>query len=208
MSEYWKTAAFLATAGLLLFMGKKALSWASKDIPANARRVACLGDSLTASGIYCNALKQYLPSGSVTKAWGYTGKGTGYIYNRLDEVLDWAPTDLVVLAGVNDLPKSGGAGTAIANLDKIYSDADFVGVRVVGVHVTPWLGHVNANEVGTQQVNEWIDHAGVKVVNTSELGDSDYHLLGKYGGSDGLHLNRSGQNKLAELIASQAFRWK
>jgi len=64
---------YLLAAGGLLLLGSrivKALAPLSPAVlPPGARRVACLGDSLTANGVYCRELKNYLPPGSLTKSF-------------------------------------------------------------------------------------------------------------------------------------------
>jgi len=214
MKDSTQALIYFGVAGLILLVGSRiARALAPNDVPSSPRRVACLGDSITAfSGGYCSKLKAFLPPGSVTKAYGYTGKGTGYLLGRTDEVLLWKPTDLVVLAGVNDMP-GGGAASAISNLSKIYAKAHTAGVRVVAVQILPWFCYVSADvdaTKATDEVNNWIEaEADVEaVVTTRALGDGDYCLASKYDDGSGLHPNKVGHQLLAELIADQAFKWR
>jgi lysophospholipase L1-like esterase len=214
MKDSTQAALYFGVAGLIILIGSRiAKATAPRDVPPEARRVACLGDSITAaSGGYCSLLKPFLPPGSVTKAFGYAGKGAGFIYNHVHEALSWAPTDLVVLAGVNDMP-GGGAYSAINNLEKIYAAAHANQVRVVAVQILPWFCYSSADDAAvkaTDEVNNWIeDEADVDaVVSTWPLGDVNYCLASKYDDGSGLHPNKAGHRLLAELIADQAFNWK
>ena len=205
---------YLLAAGGLLLLGSrvvKALAPLSDSIlPPGARRVACLGDSLTANGKYCSELKNYLPPGSVTKSFGYANQGTAYIFKQLPKALAWNPTDLVVLAGVNDLSHNGGDSVVINNLSKIYAKAHAYGVRVVAVKILPWHDYPSArgHENNTFVVNNWIMKSSTadEYVDAWSLGDANYALLREYTG-DGLHLNSLGYGFLAQLIADQAFVW-
>ena len=210
MKDVTQLLIYAAAGGLVIFLGSRVLAGFHQDIPPGARKVACLGDSLTASGIYAKQLKQYLPPGSITKSYGYVGKGSGYVYNKLSKVLAWEPTDIVILAGVNDLPHAGGSATVIKNLEKMYAEAHVAGVRVVAVQLTPWLCYHNTNPNGTFVVNNWIenDSTADAVVSTWNLADAEYCLLNEYDGGDGLHLNKAGQHVLAQTIADQAFDWR
>ena len=189
-----------------MFFGSRLLA-SGRSLGAAPRRVACLGDSLTASGIYCSALKGYLPPCRHTKACGDPGAGTREIRNHVDEALAWGPTDLVVMAALNDLPNDGEAAIVITNLKKIYDAAQIRGVRVIAVQLTPWLCYKKANAAATWTVNDWIQNESSvdEVVSTWTLADAEYCLLRSYDAGDGLHLNRTGQETLAMLIADQAF---
>ncbi len=202
-----QTLAYIAVGGFILGVGAK-LVQRPTEVPPGARRVACLGDSLTADGRYCKQLLAHLPEGSKVKAFGYAGQGTGYLLNKVEAVLRWGPTDLVVLGGVNDLP-SRGASKAADNLARIYAEARGAGVRVVAVQVTPWHGYPSARgrELETRNLNSWIRHDALvdAWVDTGALGDEQYRLLGEYDSGDGLHLNSRGQQVLGGLIAAQGF---
>lgn len=207
MSDQIKAALFLAAAGVVLFAGWKLLAKSGTRALRSAKRVACLGDSLTAAGIYCGDLAGIL--GVETKAFGYEGKGTAAIGAHVPEVLAWKPDAVVVLAGVNDLPSKDGAAEAISGLTKIYAKIRVAGPAVVAVEVVPWHGYASAvgHEANTDKVNAWIrSTANVDaVVRTSSLGDYGGRLKEQYDAGDGLHLNREGQAELAVLIADQAF---
>jgi len=205
---------YLLAAGGLILLGSRVVKafapLADFKLPPGARRVACLGDSLTANGVYCKQLKNYLPTGSLTKTFGYANQGTAYILKKLPKVLAWNPTDIVVLAGVNDLPRNGGDVTVISNLEKIYAQAHAAGVRVVAVKILPWHDYPSASghEDNTYSVNDWImkNSTADVYVDSWALGDAGYALLSEFT-TDGLHLNAAGYRFLAKLISDQAFVW-
>jgi lysophospholipase L1-like esterase len=207
MDDKTKAALLLAAAGLVFFAGWKLFAKTSSKTLRKAQKVACLGDSITAAGIYCNDLAGMM--GVQTKAFGYASQGTAYIGGHVEDALAWEPDVVVVLAGVNDLPMTNGANLAINGLSRIYQKIHAASVAVVAVEITPWHGYPSAagHEVNTDKVNSWIRReANVEaVVRTISLGDYAGRLKEKYDGGDGLHLNREGQAALAVLIADQAF---
>lgn len=207
MKDETQAILYVLAAGALFFFASKVLSRPRAPGLKNPSRIACLGDSLTAAGMYCADLAETL--GCTSKAFGYASQGVGVVGGHVGEVIAWQPDAVVVLAGVNDLPRDGGADKAIAGLTKIYAALKEQKIAVVAVEIAPWHEYPSAygHEQNTFVVNEWIRKtANVDaVVRTASLGDSQYRLLKKYDSGDGLHLNREGQAALADLIARQGF---
>jgi len=207
MNDQTKAALLLAAAGIVFFAGWKLFARTGSVSLRKAQKVACLGDSLTAAGLYCGDLAGIL--GVRSKAFGYEGQGTSVIGSHVADALAWSPDAVVVLAGVNDLPAQGGAQRAISGLTDIYARIHAAGIPVVAVEIVPWHGYPSAlgHESNTETVNRWIRHeANVDaVVRTSSMGDYRGDLKEKYDSGDHLHLNREGQAQLAVLIADQAF---
>lgn len=189
--------------------------------PFGPRRVATLGDSITAAGWYTKALLPLLPKGSVVQAFGYGGKQVRVIHRHLPEALAWKPTDVVVLAGVNDLA-SGRSSTQVLNdLRALWTDAKVANVRVIAVTILPWarwrtvanryveggLPFGNDKLPSTREVNAGILANALPdvAVATDSLGDENGRLLTRYDGGDGLHPNVAGHRALARLIAEAAF---
>jgi hypothetical protein len=173
-----------------------------------ARSVMAIGDSLTASGGYCSTLKSLLPEGSTVNCIGLAGEGVENVYDLVSHVKE-GTTDVVVLAGVNDLASGRTPEEVLAGLRRIYADAQDYGVRVVAVTLTPWTGHVRGGKKRqeTNDVNQMIKRADIPsvVVDTSPLGDQVGFLRQEYNSGDGLHLNNEGQKQLGYLIWDQAF---
>lgn len=201
------TALYLTGAALVVLLGGRMLYGMVKL--QGPRRVALLGDSLTGGPGYAAGLEPLLTNRSVVKAYSYPGKGSAFIRNRVFDVFTWAPTDIVVLAGVNDLAAGRPASDVIENLQNVYTEARAHGVRVVAVLLTPWSGHFRGASCSadTDAVNRWIQYQARDVdavVRTDDLGDSSSRLKSWYDSGDGLHLNAEGQEMLARLV-SKAF---
>jgi len=213
MKDSMQAIIYLLAAGGIIFLGNRALAALKKDIPYGARKVACLGDSITASGLYGKELAKHLPEGSIVKSFGYEGQGTAYIANKLDKVIDWNPTDVVILAGVNDFGKTQDVEIIKSNLSKMYAKVHANGIRVVAVQLTPWCCYSNAVNnciKKTATVNEWIanDSTADSVVSTVTMSDNESCLMASLNSGDGLHLSNTGQRYLGLLIADQAFDWR
>lgn len=190
----------------LLLIAKKAKSLAT----VNPRDILALGDSLTASKDYCKALSTDSPPGGTVSCRGLPGKGTGAILSDLITLYPGMSldkfTDVVVLAGVNDIASGRGVLTVTHNLDSIYSYIHNSGARVIAVQLTPWYSYkYNPDwQSQTEEVNQWIAASSADfVVSTYELGDFQSRLLDQYSAGDGLHLNQQGSQKLAQLVIQQ-----
>jgi lysophospholipase L1-like esterase len=186
----------LALAGTLSYALKRDVS---------PRVVACLGDSLSDKYGYPDDLIQYLPEGSMVKAYAYPGAGVAKIHDHLSSALGIMPTDLVVLVGVNDLASGRDPEHVIRHLGQMYLEAQEEGVRVIGVALTPWTGHYRGleNFTATQYINNWIVNLSTadRVVSTAALGDLSGYLYQEFDAGDGLHLNKQGFAALAQLVS-------
>ena len=208
MKDETQAVLLLTAAGVLFFAASKLFAKSASKMLAKVQRVACLGDSITAATDgYCSDLASQLVI--TTKAFGYPSQGAAIVGSHVKDVLAWHPEAVVVLAGVNDLPYADGAQWAIEGLTSIYKRLHAAGMAVVAVEILPWHGYPSAagHEGNTALVNDWIRHrANVDaVVRTSSMGDSAGRLLPEYDDGMGLHPSREGHEKLAQLIAAQAF---
>lgn len=207
MKDETQALLYLAAAGAVFLLASKLFASPRTPGLSKVQKIACLGDSITAEGVYCHYLAGML--GVEARAFGYPSQGANVIYTHVEEALAWNPDAVVVLAGVNDLHSSTGAMTAIEGLKNIYEKIHAAGAYVVAVEITPWHGYPSAAgyESNTYKVNSWIRReANVDaVVKTSSLGDSRGNLKPEYDNGSGLHPNREGQAELAVLIADQAF---
>lgn len=189
----------IAALGTLLLFRR------SGAAPTGPRRVAAIGDSLTADGRYLDTVLAALPPGSEARAWGYGGQGSRVIASHLPEVLAWRPTDVIVLAGVNDLASRRPLSHITANLSAMYAAIRAARARVIAVTVLPWGRRPTYDFNGTVALNRWIRAASVdRVVETATLGDETGWLLPQFT-RDGVHLTADGNAALGELIAEQAF---
>lgn len=200
-----KKAALVIVGGALILAGITARARRR----AQPRKVLAIGDSLTASVIYCSSLRDQLPLGSTLTCRGLPGRGTGPIKDALIKHLKLGTTDVVILAGVNDLASRRKMETVKQNLDAMYKFASKQGARVVAVTLTPWQGNPvgRSLDAETLELNNWIRNHSIpdSVVDTSPLGDFQGRLLSHYSAPDGLHLTRAGSAELARLVYTQGF---
>lgn len=182
-------------------------SWSRKRQGQRPRHVLAIGDSLTASAAYCSALKDLLPTGSTLTCRGLPGHGTRDILGALTEHMQPKTTDVVILAGVNDLASGRNVQDIKTNLETMYHFVKQQGARPVAVTLTPWSGHSMGKsfDAKTLELNNWIRRHKLPsaVVVTDSLGDFQGRLLETYSAKDGLHLSRAGSKELARLVAEQ-----
>lgn len=187
-------------------LGIALFSSSSKARSTMPLKVLAVGDSIT-TGTYPALLEHYLAPGSTVTVRASAGKGAEDVYGYAYGELASGEYDVVVvLAGVNDLASGRSVSAASEWLQRIYNEAIAAHARVVAIEILPWAGHsVGAMKVAeTEALNQWIRQlegfAGTRVVSTSSMGDGLGRSL--YAGSDGLHLTRAGNEKLAQLVAA------
>jgi lysophospholipase L1-like esterase len=171
-----------------------------------ARRVLAVGDSIT-TGSYPKFLEKLLPEGSEVVTVAISGAETKKIYGEAAGELASGDYDtIVILAGVNDLHNGRGASYASTWLQKMYEEAANAGAVVVAVEVLPWAGYPGGDVLlpETLVLNQWIHNNPLvdTAVNTDSMGNSSRELLSKYDSGGGLHLNRAGNECLAQLVAA------
>jgi len=185
-----------------MFSAKEELCW--------PRRILALGDSLTANQSYCIGLENALgDSDSVVVCKGYVGQGSAVVASHLDEAQKISATDVVILAGVNDLASGRSLETIKANLQGLYDRAKSMGLRVVALTVTPWMCHARGekNRARTDALNDWIlsNPTPDVIVDTSVLGDHTGCLFDIYDSGDGLHMTPEGAQDMGALVIEEAF---
>ena len=184
------------------------------------RKVLFLGDSLTAGGYY-----KYI------KVDGEVPAGEGWIGNQVADIMSQAaakiakesPTDVVLLAGVNNVWGGQAASKTKKELLAAWAQIRTAGARVWAVKLTPWFGYnptrkdkktgvvthpvvTAAMRRNTLELNEWIQgmvgqQGGPDYyIDTALLGDAAYNLKPKYS-HDKLHMKPAGQKLLARLVA-------
>jgi lysophospholipase L1-like esterase len=181
-----------------------------KNRPRGPRKVVCLGDSITADGVYGKILESKLPEGSSVTSLGYVGQGVRVIYSHLAEALRSNPTDLVVLAGVNDLGGGRKAKDIIVDLELLWTEIKRSGARLVVIQVLPWAGYPTstpAKQEETKALNKLIKNSKIPdaIINTSVFDNGSGRLIGAAGSGDGLHPGKEGKIILGRLIHEQGF---
>lgn len=196
---------------LMLIGGSTLLVLSLRAAAKRPRTVLAIGNSLTAHGGYCAALKSQLPEGSEVFCIGYPGEGVKVIRSSLNLQQMRGASDVVVLAGVNDIASGRSLADIKEQLTLLYQDVKASGARLIAVTLTPWASHFNGKQEAsrklTEQINGWIMGSAVpdRKVFTYQLGNKTGKLLPKYDSGDGLHLNDEGQKALGLLIAGQGF---
>lgn len=198
--------ALLVGVAAAVGLGIALFSSSSKAKSTTSLKVLAVGDSITA-GTYPALLEHYLAPGSTVTVRALSGAGAERVYGNAYPALASGEYDVVVvLAGVNDLASNKPVSVASEWLQHIYNEAIAAHARVVAVELLPWAGHsIGATKIAeTEALNQWIRQlegfAGTRVVSTSSMGDGLGRSL--YAGSDGLHLTRAGNEKLAQLVAA------
>lgn len=191
-------------------LGVLLLSSSGRAQGKGAKKVLAVGDSFTA-GPYPKMLEALLPEGSSVTALGYSGQGAGVIHEKASNAINSGEYDvIVILAGVNDLASNRGAAVAFGHLAQMYTEAMNAGAYVVAVEVIPWAGteYGAKRTTETETLNQWISNADNidAFVSTRSMGDGLGRLLKQYDSGAGLHLNRAGNEKLAQLVAAAVNR--
>jgi lysophospholipase L1-like esterase len=210
MNKLYIAAGIIGGSIGLLYLTKKVTAAPPVIGP---RVILAIGDSLTASPSYCENLSLMAPKGSSVTCRGLPGKGTNSIYVDLKAEYPGTSlskfTDVVVLAGVNDIASGRSLESIQHNLSSIYGYVKLSGPRVVAVHLTPWYSYKYRKDwlEQTDHINNWISHNPVPdaVVKTHDMGDFQGSLLPHLTSGDGLHLNKAGTQKLADLVIKQGF---
>jgi len=203
---------------------------AAAAAPATQRIVLCFGDSLsTGNPPYYKRIK--LPGNGLVDGKGFGGQPINAVMNgpkgkpgAIAIMKKTHPTDVVLLAGVNDVANhmvaKRSVADAIARIEKDLTNAwakiREAGARVWAVKLTPWFGYAtyfnpkasrpNDFREVTLKVNSWMDAMRGQpggpdyVIDTSALGDEQYRLKKEYS-SGGLHMSVAGQTALAALVA-------
>lgn len=180
------------------------------------RIILCFGDSLsTGDPPYWKYISTPIDTLVDGKGWG--GQQVAVVLkNSKPIVAKVKPTDVVLLAGVNNIASGKTPAKIIADLQAAWDYYHAQGARVIAVELTPWFGYEKYFGKGkktaqpfrdaTNEVNSYIgERHGKKggpevVVRTSSLGDS-YGALKKEYSAGGLHLSAAGRRALAALVA-------
>jgi lysophospholipase L1-like esterase len=126
---------------------------------------------------------------------------------------------LIVFEGVNDIGNSSAAGAATVATNLIGAYQDFVtkahqsNLRAYGATISPFAGHAYStveHESARQTVNDWIRTSqvfdGVIDLDAAVRDPADAtRVLSAYDSGDGLHLNPTGYQKIADAIELSLF---
>lgn len=192
----------LSRRGLLQSAGTSLISspanaWKLGFVPrALNSRIVYIGDSITALANWQNYCymanlisggRYYTPNGF---QMGISGNNSTQILARIPDALALNPAILVIEAGTNDAAND--PTTTINNLTSMYTQAQAVGVLVVGVTVLP-----DINNVERVAVNNFIrSYPGVRAANCTP-GFNNPTMT-----SDGVHPNLLGGLFMGNIVAT------
>lgn len=186
------------------------------------RVIAAIGDSITAGG-YARLLKTKVPNSRI-HTFGYGGKGSKFIANKLDLALAKNPDDIIILAGVNDIASGRSITHIMDNLEDMYNRSRMAGARIIAVKILPWHGRRSskgklssgenkrdATGIINSEIESYIrslpSEEGHMVIDGDPMLSDDpskYEMSKRYSG-DGVHPNKRGKELLAQMIADKAF---
>lgn len=165
-------------------------------------KIACIGDSLTASS-YPAILKQICKNRCQVKTWATPGATEEDVMIHLLKALDsdFDSTHVVVYSGINDCMNSPNKWKehyeGLAFFTSLILDNGKIPI-VISHHA--WSRKsVKGNQCSTRINELMFSKLKARVVNTSSLSDKA-KLLSDYDAGDGLHLNKLGYRKLAQLV--------
>ncbi|MEM4272711.1 MAG: SGNH/GDSL hydrolase family protein [Candidatus Bilamarchaeaceae archaeon] len=200
-------------------------------VPARARRVAVVGDSVVGAqgGYYARILNEY-GLGFQFDAFGKTGDTTEGIKKRLPKILRKGYEELIIAGGVNDLAIFGGAKDSLwkskflpqleSNIREMVGLARSKGVkRILLVEVAPWGGSPNSSplkEMRTVEYNGMLAKVAretgailvsIHKIMEGENGRMKAALAGKRrdGKTDWLHPGKNGLELIAKRIAEAGY---
>jgi len=174
---------------------------------AAGTRILFIGDSLVTSKYWRGIA---LPGAKLDGQGWKSQQIAAVTKNAAPMVKKFAPTDVVFLAGANDVV----ADHPPERIERDYAAAwkairdSAPGARVWAVLLTPWAGHKKSSatrQVVTREVNGWVRvQKGLPggpdfVIDPAELGDAEGRLLPAYSG-DGLHMKPAGYKALGAVV--------
>jgi lysophospholipase L1-like esterase len=120
---------------------------------------------------------------------------------------------VIVFEGTNDIGSEGSAASAItAVFDKFISMAHAQGLLIFGATVTPFGGNAYSSHDSVRlQVNQYIRTPGkfdgiIDFDAAVKDGSTPAKLQMMYDSGDGLHLNPTGYQKLADTVDLTVFK--
>lgn len=201
----------------------------------NARKVAVMGDSITAWGgtapsgtLNCNTVtaggNNYVNelrskcSGSTFTNLGIGGQQTTQMVQRFDnQVTNCNYNEVIILGGVNDVTSDRSAAQIKESLSSMYQQAKDDNLKVIAVTITPWKGWTRwtaQRQQVTEEVNGWImSEANVDVrvnaysamVDPNDPGKLKSEYVGPAQPGGYLHPGTEGQKAIARAIIAAAY---
>lgn len=187
-------------------------------------KIVCLGDSTTAGTPYFESpieappdgrgdetgsfpywLRQQYPDWVILNR-GVNGERSDQIAARFDrDVLSQSPDAVVIIAGVNDVYQGRPVDHVTSQLDAMYRRALDHRVMVVAGSIVPYNTATPAQNIAMRAINAWIARrapapAKMHFVDTRAAAASADDPDKLSGSPDGLHPDRNGYRRMAEVI--------
>ncbi len=213
---------FFIFTGLSLIFYQRSLTASEIYVP-RSRRVAVLGDSITADGGFIRELRRLCP-GFVFHNYGISGQQTYKIKKRIraaqsdrrQKIIGLADYGhLIVFAGVNNIHDRK---QVITDLKTIYAAAKRLThhrIRVIAVTLSPWGGYATwtpQKQRHTREINRFIMSRPVNTDVSVDIYQRLMHPVHRhrmksayYAKGDPLHPRGLGQKKIALTIYQTAF---
>ena len=179
-----------------------------KAMPADARRVVFMGDSITDGW----KLEQYFPGKPYVNR-GISGQTTPQMLVRMyPDVIDLKPAALIILAGTNDIARNTGPETLTMieeNFQAMTDLAEAHGIKVILCLLTPISDYTEHKQTEHRpaadilKLNDWLkDYAGrahATIADYFTATVDDKGMLKEGYSKDGLHPNDKGYALMAPV---------
>jgi len=171
-------------------------------------KIYCMGDSLTAAGVYETELLALLGPGWLTINQGISANTTADMLARFQtDVIDPGDAAYVIIwGGTVDIVLSMTAEWTEINLQAMYTMAHNAGIKVVAVTITPLNSESEPNKLKILAINAWIQNTATDVdfvadaYTAIEDPDNPGNILPIYDSGDHAHLSDAGYAKVASTI--------
>ena len=178
----------------------------------DGKKIIAVGDSITAANFsYASIIDASCDNVEIVKM-AYPGRSASFVYDQIQN-RDFSAegfTDMIVLAGVNDV------NNAQRGLQRIYQKAHSENLRVVAITLTPWGNYRTWTEQRgqmTHTINNWIRGRANGHLEANDIIVDVYGALGAPGNPDALnpaytqdhlHPNQAGHEVIASQVAGAA----
>ena len=172
--------------------------------PSNDPRVVCYGNGVINKGGYQAVLVDLISGVRVSPEvinFGYSGIETFQMVNTMGQVFSSQPNVdfILIFGGANDAYKGRSSGTVVANLSLIVDEAKRLGIVPVITTVTRNSGNSSADFYADRYSSAIKMYASANNILLADARNIMYSNWNSFNSGDGLHLNASGDNALANV---------
>jgi lysophospholipase L1-like esterase len=206
--------------GIIIFATAKTIP--SAEAPKAKTVIAALGDSTTAGTPFARSPLEDPPNGSGdpqgqysywmmhwrpnwdVRNFGVAGQTTLQIRDRFDDILKIGPRYVIILAGVNDIYQGIPPDVTIANLFRMYQNAQAHSIMPIAATILPFDAATPAQTKAIEAMNSWIKKAADKMripyvdLNAAVRDPENPSRLS--GSPDGIHPDIGGYRKMGKAL--------